>query len=38
MVFVLASWAVITIPLITIGTLFEKVIVPWLENYEPKEK
>lgn len=38
MVFVLASWAVITIPLLVIGLLFDKIIVPWLKNYEPKEK
>lgn len=32
MIFVLASWAVITIPLLIIELLFDKIIVPWLEN------
>lgn len=38
MIFVLASWAVITIPLLIIELLFNKIIVPWLKNYESKEK
>lgn len=38
MIFMLASWAVITIPLLVIELLFDKIIVPWLKNYEPKEK